>query len=180
MCSSSHAPPASRATFDYPGDYPGEYPDPGAIEQVIADQTAVLQMLRGVLPLPEWVGLSLTVSQLTALFILYRRESASVGELGQLLGLSKARVSLLVNVLVSQGLVERHQDAGDRRRAVLRLSARARALLSEHYEGSRQQFADWLGEMEPADLASLARGMRALASVANAVDARSSATGERT
>jgi DNA-binding MarR family transcriptional regulator len=147
------------------------------IEQVIADQTTILQMLRSVQPLPEWVGLALTVSQLTALFILYRRESASVGELGQLLGLSKARVSLLVNALVSQELVERHQDADDRRRAALRLSARAHALLSEHYEGSRLQFAAWLAELQAADLASLAHGMRALAAVATPVEGRNSATG---
>jgi DNA-binding MarR family transcriptional regulator len=147
------------------------------IERVIADQTTILQMLRSVQPLPEWMGLSLTVSQLTALFILYRRESASVGELGQLLGLSKARVSLLVNVLVSQELVKRQQDAGDRRRAALCLSARAHALLSEHYEGSRHQFAAWLAELDRADLARLADGMRALAAVATPVGSRDSATG---
>ena|SRR5579871_3676459 len=149
----------------------------GLIEQVIADQTTILQMLRSVQPLPEWVGLSLTVSQLTALFILYRRESASVGELGQLLRLSKARVSLLVNVLVSQELVERHQDADDRRRAALRLSGRAHALLSEHYEGSRHQFAAWLAELDQTDLAHLAHGIHALASVATPLDSRDSATG---
>jgi DNA-binding MarR family transcriptional regulator len=142
------------------------------IEQAIADQGAVLQRLHSVRPLPEWAGLSLTVSQLTALFVLYRHGSVSVGEFGRLVGLSKARVSLLVNVLMSHGLLERHQDPRDRRRAALRLSARAHALLSEHYTGSRQQFADWLAQLDAADLASLARGMRALAAVANAVEAR--------
>lgn len=142
------------------------------IEQVIADQSFVLQTLRGIRPLPEWAGLSLTVAQLTALFALYRRGSMSVGELGSLVGLSKARVSLLVNTLVSNGLVERHQDPQDRRRAALHMSPRAQALLSEHYTGSRQQFADWLADLDPADLASLARGMRALAAVANSADQR--------
>ena len=137
------------------------------IDQVIADQTTVLQTLRGVRPLPEWAGLSLSVTQMTALNVLYQRGGASVGELGRLVGLSKARVSLLVNGLVNHGLVERRQDPADRRRAVLQLSAHARGLLSEYYTGSRQQFTDWLARLDPADLASLARGMRALAAAAS-------------
>ncbi len=169
-----HVPSAQPARPSQSGDHSQSR---DLVDQLIADQTTILQMLRSVRPLPEWVGLSLTVSQLTALFILYRRKSASVGELGQLLGLSKARVSLLVNALVSQQLVERHQDADDRRRAALRLSGRAHALLSEHYEGSRLQFAAWLAELDQADLVGLARGMRALACVATPVDSRDRATG---
>jgi DNA-binding MarR family transcriptional regulator len=137
------------------------------VDQVITDQTSVLQTLRGIRPLPEWAGLSLTVTQMTALNVLYQRGSASVGELGRTVGLSKARVSLLVNGLVTHGLVERRQDPADRRRAVLQLSSRAQTLLSEYVTGSRQQFASWLGRLDPSDLASLARGMRALADAAN-------------
>jgi DNA-binding MarR family transcriptional regulator len=127
----------------------------------------VLQTLRGVRPLPEWAGLSLTVTQLTALNVPYQPGDASVGELGRIVGLSKARVSLLVNSLVKHGLIERRQDPADRRRAVLQLSAQAQGLLSEHYTGSRQQFGEWLARLERGDLASLARGMRALAAAAS-------------
>ena len=136
------------------------------IEQVIADQRAVLHTLRSVRPLPEWVGLSLTLSQLTALFVLYRRGGLPIGELGRLLGLRKPAASLLVNALVAEGLVERREDARDRRRTLAHLTPRAQALLAEHYTGSRQQFANWLAQLDAADLASLSRGLRALASVA--------------
>jgi DNA-binding MarR family transcriptional regulator len=136
------------------------------IEQVIADQGAVLQILRSARPLPEWAGLSLTVAQLTALFVLYRRGSLPIGELGALLGLGKPAATLLVNALVGQGLVERREDPRDRRRTLAELSSRAHLLLSEHYAGSRQQFADWLAQLDPADLASLAGGLHALASLA--------------
>ena len=136
------------------------------IEQVIADQRAVLHTLRSVRPLPEWVGLSLTLSQLTALFVLYRRGGLPIGELGRLLGLRKPAASLLVNALVAEGLVERREDPRDRRRTLAQLTPRAQALLAEHYTGSRQQFASWLAQLDAADLASLSRGLRALASVA--------------
>jgi DNA-binding MarR family transcriptional regulator len=138
------------------------------IDQVIADQTTVVQTLRGIRPLPEWAGLSLSVTQMTALNGLYQRGAASVGELGSMVGLSKARVSLLVNSLVKHGLVERRRDPADRRRAVLQLSPRGQELLSEYYTGSRQQFTDWLQHLDADDLVSLARGMRALARTASA------------
>lgn len=136
------------------------------IEQVMSDQGAVLQTLRSVQPLPEWAGLSLTVAQLTALFVLYRRGPVPIGELGTLLGLGKPAATLLVNALVGQGLVERHEDPRDRRRTLAQLSPQGQVLLSEHYTGSRHQFAEWLGQLESADLAGLARGLRVLAAVA--------------
>ena len=138
------------------------------IEQVIADQSAVLQRLRSLRPLPEWAGKSLTLGQLRALFVLYRRGAMPIGELGAVLGLAKPAPTVLVNALVGLQLVERHQDARDRRRTLAALTPQAQALLDEHYTGSRQQFADWLSQLDPADLASLARGLRALASVAQA------------
>lgn len=57
-------------------------------------------------------------------------------------------------------------DERDRRRTRAALTIQVQALLDEHYTGGRQQSADWLGQLDPADLASLARGMRALAWVA--------------
>ena len=138
------------------------------IERVIDDQSTVLQVLRSVRPVPEWAGLSLTFGQLTALFVLFRRGPLPIGELGSLVGLGKPAATLLVNALVREGLVERHEDPRDRRRTLAQLTSGAQALLSEHYTGSRRQFAEWLSRLDPADLSSLAQGLRALASVAEA------------
>ena len=96
------------------------------IEQVIADQSAVLQRLRSVRPLPEWAGLSLTLGQLTALFVLYRRGAMAIGELGAVLGLGKPASTVLVNALVGRHLVERQEDARDRRISYAGVRKRAR------------------------------------------------------
>ena len=138
------------------------------IERVIDDQSTVLQVLRSVQPAPEWAGLPLTFGQLTALFVLLRQGPLPIGELGSLVGLGKPAATLLVNALVRQGLVERHEDPRDRRRTLAQLTSSAQALLSEHYTGSRRQFAEWLSRLDPADLSSLAQGLRALAHVVTA------------
>ena len=145
---------------------------PDLIAHVIQAQAAILQALVGAQPLPEWAGHSLMLAQLTALFALFRSGPLPVGQPGAVLGLSKSAASLLVDALVRRGLVERHEDPRDRRRALTRLAPRGRSLISEHHSGSHQQFEAWLAELHPPELASLARGLAALASAACAGSAR--------
>lgn len=144
---------------------------PALAQQVMDAFDAVLQGLHSARPLPAWAGLSLTLVQLTALFVLFRRGPLPTGRLGELLGLGKPAATLLVSALVQRGLVERHEDPRDRRRTLVQLAPPAQSLLAEHYAGSRQQLEAWLARLEPADLSRLARGLGALAGVVGAAAA---------
>jgi DNA-binding MarR family transcriptional regulator len=56
---------------------------------------------------------------------------ATVGELGQRLGMTHAHASLVVGELAKAGLVERDHDPDDRRRIVVSVSERAGPALAE-------------------------------------------------
>jgi DNA-binding MarR family transcriptional regulator len=137
------------------------------VDDVLDAQQQLLQAFHAARPLPEWAGLSLTLHQLSALFVLFQRGPLATGRLGLLLGLRKPAATVLVDALVRHDLVVRKEDALDRRRILVHLSARGHTLINDHYTGSRQQFTDWLSQLPPEDLASLARGMQALATVAS-------------
>ena len=136
------------------------------IDSVLDSQQQLLQAFHAARPLPEWAGLSLTLHQLSALFVLFQRGPVPTGQLGLQLGLRKPAATLLVDALVRHGLVLRKEDDRDRRRTLVHLSDRGHTLIADHYSGSRQQFTDWLCQLSPDDLGGLARGMQALASVA--------------
>ena len=136
------------------------------VADVISAQTAVLRALHDA-PLPAWLSLDLTLGQLRALFVLYHGGPTPIGQLGAALGLGKPAASLLVDALVQRGLVERHEDPTDRRRTLAHLSPTAQTLMGEQLTGSGERFAGWLRRLAPDDLASLARGLRALAAIAS-------------
>lgn len=136
------------------------------IDEVVTAQTAVLRALHD-RPVPAWLSLDLTIGQLKALFVLFHSGPTPIGQLGAALGLGRPAASLMVDALVQRGLVDRHEDPTDRRRTLAQLSPIAQTLMSEQLTGSREQFAGWLRELAPDDLASLARGMTALAKIAS-------------
>ncbi len=117
---------------------------------------------------PPWLSMDLSIGQLRALFVLFHTGPLPIGQLGATLGLGKPAASLLVDALVHHGLVERHEDSSDRRRTLARLTPSAQTLFAEQVTGSREQFAGWLHELSAHDLDGLARGLRALATIAAA------------
>lgn len=114
---------------------------------------------------PEWLQLDLTMAQLKALFVL-ADEALTVGGLSGLLGISKPAASILVEHLVQAGLVTRAEDALDRRRTMVRLTAEGDELVTRLRQGGRDRVQAWLGRLGDDDLAALARGLQALADVA--------------
>lgn len=135
------------------------------IEEIVQAQTAVLRALHD-RPQPAWLSMDLTIGQLRALFVLFHMGPTPIGQLGATLNLGKPAASLLVDALVHQDLVERHEDPTDRRRTLARLSSAAQALFAEHLTGSREQLSGWLRQLPPDELCALARGLCALATVA--------------
>ncbi len=114
----------------------------------------------------ELLELDLTMVQVKALAVLGRGGAMPVGGLAEHLKVGLPAASLLVDKLVQMGMVERQEDSHDRRRTLVRLSAKGEQQLTRLREGGPERIRDWLSELGEEDLAALTRGMEALAHVA--------------
>jgi DNA-binding MarR family transcriptional regulator len=97
-------------------------------------------------------GLGLSGRQYMALAILSSDEPASQLELARLCGLLPAQIVPVVDELQRRGLVERQRDESDRRRSVVRATAKGVALLGQADELARS--------IEDALFADVAPGAR--------------------
>ena len=106
----------------------------------------------------ETVGeLDLSFTQVRALSILARDvERATLGELGERLGLSLAAVSRAVEGLVKRGHVTRAEDADDRRFKQVAATDEGRALMDKLMELRVAGFAEFVKTLDPADRERLA------------------------
>jgi DNA-binding MarR family transcriptional regulator len=87
---------------------------------------------------------------------------ARPSELARRLGVTKAAIGQLVNVLEKQGLVERTADASDRRAQIVRPTARAETLFRVGRRELDKIEAEWLTLLGPRRLKQLALSMELL------------------
>lgn len=111
---------------------------------------------------PAWAQLDLTIMQLKGLLFLDARGLMTIGELANVLAISRPSASILIEQLVQRGLVVREEDPLDRRRTLIRLTAQADALVCSLYQGNETFMQAWLNRLSNADLAALTRGIAAL------------------
>jgi len=116
--------------------------------------------------LPGWIVADLTISQLKALVLLEHHGALAVSELARSLSVGNPAASILVQQLVDQALVERSEDARDRRRTLVSLTALGADLISGRRRQTEENLSRWLGQLSEAERAGLVRGLRALAKVA--------------
>jgi len=92
----------------------------------------------------------LTMPQMVTLFALGKCGPHSVCDIADRLRLSRAATSHLVDRLFCDGLVEREENAGDRRQKLITLSTRGRALI-ERFDRSRSaEIGVALASLSPA------------------------------
>lgn len=133
--------------------------------EVVQAYLAIGDALR-VAALPEWMIADLTISQLKGLMLLAYHGALAVSELAGLLKLGSPAASILVQQLVDHALVERSEDAKDRRRTLVRLTTEGAALIVGRHKQKEVKMHAWLGQMCQADLTSLLQGLNALAEIA--------------
>ncbi|MHB1416572.1 MAG: MarR family winged helix-turn-helix transcriptional regulator [Chloroflexota bacterium] len=126
-----------------------------------------LDMLRGIFASvraaqPAWLELDLTVGQIKGLFFLAHHGAMTIGQVAEGLGIGAPWASVLVDRLVDLGLVERTEDAADRRRTLARLTPRGEELVVQAREGGRERLRQGLCQLSADDLAALLRGLEAL------------------
>ena len=88
-----------------------------------------------------------------------RDRPRNIGEVGELLGVTKQAAAKVVASLVDEGLVERREDPGDRRAAVLGLTPDGRRFLADA-EAAYQAIEDgWAQVAGRRDVAALRRAV---------------------
>ena len=134
------------------------------IDNALQAQKQIVQAMHAAAE-PTWLQLDLTMAQLKGLFAL-ADSPMTIGQLADVLGSGKPAASILVERLVQLGLVERAEDALDRRRTIARVTARGEELVARLRQGGRERLRTWLSRLGDDDLAALVQGLRALAAAA--------------
>jgi DNA-binding MarR family transcriptional regulator len=107
--------------------------------------------------------LRLGFTQLAALYVLADPGTTTVADLADALGRSPSATSRLVDGLVKRRLVERRQEAEDRRQRSLWLTQRGLALLRLVDRGRADQFLGAVRALPAAERKLIAMGVAALA-----------------
>ena len=111
----------------------------------------------------QLVDLRLGFTQLAALYVLAEGSTTTIGELADALGRSPSATSRLVDGLVKRRLVERREEAEDRRQRTVSLTQRGQALLRAVDRARADQFLTTVRPMPTPERALVAMGVAALA-----------------
>ena len=114
---------------------------------------------------PHWKDLTLTLSQLKCLLLLETRQSMTIGQVAEILTMSRSSASITIDQLVQLGLVSRTEDSEDRRRTNVSPTAHGYALAARLHQGDEDFMRIWFERMAPKDQIALRTGLAALAGV---------------
>ena len=107
-------------------------------------------------------------AQLFVLRVLAAHPGLSINDLAERTMTHQSSVSVVVSRLVSSGLAARAPSADDRRRQLVRLSARGTALYRRSPPVAQERIVDAVRKLSPARRQGLADGLRALAAALGA------------
>src|SRR5450759_1693456 len=138
-----------------PSDSPEVAAPPDRVAAVIADMG---RAFRAPGPgLPVWLAQDLTLAQVRTLFLIARRAPLPMGRIAEILGVSVASASGIVDRLERHGLVVRQHRTDDRRIVDCVLTDVGRGLIDE-MSGRRIEMArQALGLLAPDELAEFHR-----------------------
>jgi DNA-binding MarR family transcriptional regulator len=97
----------------------------------------------------------LTIPQFRALHFIQDHPGVSLSETAEFLGLTLPSTSKLVDQLVRRAMLIRVDASDDRRRVILRITAKGDALLESAESLVRRHLAGMLNRLTPAELAAL-------------------------
>src|SRR5260370_22208441 len=114
----------------------------------------------------KWRDLDISMQQVRAMHVLRDEGEVPVGRLADVFGFGMPAASLLADRLVRAGYAERHHDASDPRRVLIRLSRSGDRLMTELIEGSQAPMRRWSASLSPAELETVARAWNLMAGAA--------------
>ena len=109
--------------------------------------------MRGIMGSMKQDGLSMP--QIYTLMYLYHEGEVRISDIGTLMDVGKAAASQLVERLVQQGLVERVEDACDRRAKKIRLQPKSLRLIEKGLAVQRREMGELMSQLSPAHLATV-------------------------
>lgn len=110
----------------------------------------------------EHRAVDLSVPEFRTLGLLNQHPGASLTAVADHIGLKLPSMSKLMDGLVARRLVTRKFEAMDRRRVMLELTARGRAILESARASTQAYLAEVLAELSPAERATVVQAMRVL------------------
>lgn len=122
--------------------------------------------------LPDWIVADLSMSQLKALMLLTYHGALTVSALARLLNMGNPAASILVQQLVDQKLVERSEDAKDRRRTLVELTPQGAQLIIGRHKQTETKLRQWLSQMGEDELTRVVDGLNTLAKAARVEQAQ--------
>jgi DNA-binding MarR family transcriptional regulator len=112
---------------------------------------------------PEaWMELNLTIVQLKSLFFIDSEGSTNFKKLASALGVTPPDVTRIVDRLVEQGMVTRHENPEDRRMQLLQATNKGKSLLTRLRENKTTHLYRILTHLSTEELTMVAQGLRAL------------------
>lgn len=158
---------------------------PDSVEQLAEDLSRLVRYLRGGAtgsPLDAVAELELSFSQARTLLTLDRLGgSASIGKLAQRLPLSQGATSRVVEGLQRAGLVERQEDAADRRIKRVRITPAGRetvARFDEFREAKMAALRELVAMLDPADRELFGKLLRRIVTLPALLDSEAQAASE--
>ncbi|MEA2612200.1 MAG: hypothetical protein QOI52_159 [Chloroflexota bacterium] len=126
----------------------------------------------------RWVAGSLSIVHLHVLTILESDAPLPMGKLAEALDVSIASATGIIDRMEQRGLVERAQQADDRRVVLVQPTVSGLAVFSDLDEHRRAGVTRLLERMTDAELAALRKGLRAMTAARGAVATDTPASGQ--
>jgi DNA-binding MarR family transcriptional regulator len=143
---------------------------PDKFKQVLRDWSATFmrRSMRDFVQFRKNSGLSMT--QMNTLFHLYHGSKCGVSDVGELLGVTNAAASQLVDKLVQNGLIERSEDPLDRRMKQLKLTIKGQEIIQESIEVRRRWMEQLTDELTQDEQESIITALTILTYAAENLD----------
>ena len=100
----------------------------------------------------------------------YKHGPVRMSEIGKHMGISKPYMTILVNKLIDEGLVERVPDTQDRRVVNVTITDSGRDAIREFMSDAKETVVRNLSSLDSSDISSLHEAMKTIRSVASKLD----------
>ena len=107
-------------------------------------------------------ALDLSLVELATLYAADRRETLTVGEIGELIGRSPSATSRIISALERRGWVRRREEVADRRQRTLEVTADGKSLLARVDYARAEEFLAIVRPLPAAERELIALGVAAL------------------
>src|SRR5947199_6156599 len=127
------------------------------VQEILDLDSRMQQMLRNRWP-ETWLHINLPLGSTRALLAIDGQDARTPGRVAEVLGVSRATVTGLLDRLEHAELVTRAIDPRDRRCFILRLTPKGQELIAQIEGERRAQIAEALTRLAPADRTALHTG----------------------